>query len=359
MKRFLVLAAAVALAAPAADFTYEQRSEVTGGSMKQMMSMLGRFSKGANGPQTSTTYISGGKMATHSGRTISITDPQAGTITNVDLDKKEYSVMTFEEMVAAMKKMSERMSAQKTDAGARSKIRVSLDDKGPGRTVAGVATHNMLMNVDTDTTVVDKKSGKEVTTTTRIENDMYVGKAPGSEAFQEFAKAMQGRFPLQQMPMQALMQGGLDMEGMKEAGKKMAEIQGIPLYSVMRMSGAGMPGMPPPQQQQHPQGNTQRDEAARQAAGSAAESATAGRMGRFGGLAGLGRRAAQGANKPQEQPPAQQQPQAEPVAAGPTVLMELTTEVTSFSSKPVDAGVFAVPAGFKQVDSPMKKMAGQ
>ncbi len=361
MKQIRVIALAMAgtaAAALGADFTYEQKSEVTGGSMKQMMSMLGRFSKGASGPQTSTTYISGGKMATRSGQTMSITDAREGTITSIDLDRKEYSVITFEEMAAAMKKMSERMSAAKPqDPNAKSSMNVAVEEKGAGRTVAGVATRNMLMKINTEMTVTDKKSGKEVTTTSSMENDMHVGKAPGSEAFQEFAKAMQGRFPLQQMPMQAMMQGGVDVEGMKAAAKKMAEIEGFPLYSVMRMSNSGMPGMPPPQQQQR-QGDSQASEAGRQAAGSAAQSAAAGRMGRFGGLAGLGRRTADNATRKQEQAPP---PPAPPPAAGrgSNVLMELTTGVGSFSSSPVDASVFAVPMGFKQVESPMKKMANQ
>ena len=361
MNRILAIVLSTVLAAAAAlgaDFTYEQKTEITGGSMKQMMSMLGRFSKGAAGPQTTTTYVSGGKMAMKAAQTMTIMDASAGTMTNVDLDKKEYSVITFEEMAAAMKKLSEKMSARAPQANGKSNMKVALDNKGPGRTVAGVPTRNMLMKIDTETTITDKKTGKEATLTSSIENDMHVGKVPGSEAFQEFAKAMQGKFPIQQVPMQAMMQGGLDMEGMKAAGKKMAEIEGFSLFSVMRMSNMGMPGMPSPQEQS--QGNSQRDEAGRQAAGSAAESATAGRLGRFGGLAGLGRRAADNSAKKQEQAPAPSaQPAAQPASTGSNVLMEMTTEVLSFSSKPIDPSVFAIPAGFKEVENPMKKMANQ
>jgi hypothetical protein len=34
----------------------------------------------------------------------------------------------------------------------------------------------------------------------------------------------------------------------------------------------------------------------------------------------------------------------------------MTMEMSSFSSKPADASLFAVPAGFKKVDSDLKKM---
>ena len=35
--------------------------------------------------------------------------------------------------------------------------------------------------------------------------------------------------------------------------------------------------------------------------------------------------------------------------------MEMTTELTAFSSAPVDPAKLTVPAGFKQVDHEMKK----
>jgi hypothetical protein len=37
-------------------------------------------------------------------------------------------------------------------------------------------------------------------------------------------------------------------------------------------------------------------------------------------------------------------------------LMDMTTEVTSITPGPVDAGLFEIPAGFKQVDP--KKISG-
>jgi len=351
MKQILNLAAVAALTlttAFGADFTYTQRTEITGGSMKQMMSMLGRFAKGINEPQTSTVYLKGGKMATHAAKSISIMDAEAGTMTSIDLDRKEYSVITFEEMLASMKKMSEKMQGNK-DSGAKMNMKVSVDDKGAGRTVAGIATRNLLMKIDTDTTVVDKKTGKEATLTSTIENDMHIGKTSGSEAFREFARAMQGKFPLQQIPMQAMMQGGIDFDGLKEASKKMAEVDGLPLFTVTRMSNAGAPGMPPPQQQQ----SGTREQQPKPSAGDAVAGALGGRLGRFGGL---GRKPKEEPKKPEPAP----EPQAAPaagVAPAANTLLEMTSEVLSFNDGAVNPSVFAVPAGFKEVENPMKKMA--
>lgn len=353
MKQIPTLAAVAAFTlttAFGADFTYTQRTEITGGSMKQMMSMLGRFAKGINEPQTSTVYLKGGKMATHMPKNISIMDAEAGTMTSIDLDRKEYSVITFEEMLASMKKMSEKMQGGNKDSSAKMNMKVSVDDKGAGRTVAGIATRNLLMKIDTDTTVVDKKTGKEATLTSTIENDMHIGKTAGSEAFREFARAMQGKFPLQQIPMQAMMQGGIDFDGLKEASKKMAEVDGLPLFSVTRMTNAGAPGMSPPQQQ-----SGAREEQPKPSAGDAVAGALGGRLGRFGGF---GRKPKEEPRKPEPAPEPQAAASSAPAAApAANTLLEMTTEVLSFNDGAVNPSVFAVPAGFKEVENPMKKMA--
>ena len=80
-----------------------------------------------------------------------------------------------------------------------------------------------------------------------------------------------------------------------------------------------------------------------------------------GGLGGFGRK-----KKEPEQPAAQAQQQTPPPAAAPPAqsaagatppgtLMELTTELTAFSSAPVDVAKVSVPAGFKQVEHDMSK----
>ncbi len=362
------LALAATGAAAAADFTYTQRTEVTGGSIKQMMGMLGRLAKGINEPQTSTVYLSGGQMATHAGESITVMDANAGAITNIDTKRKEYSVITFQEMIDAMNKMGEKMKGSSQDASAKAALKVTIEDKGAGREIAGVATHNMLMKIISETTVTDKKSGQQAVIASTVDNDMLIGKAPGSEAFREFAQLMQGRFPLQQVPFQAMMQGGIDVDGLREAGKKMAELDGMPLHSVMRIANAGDPNAPPmpPQQSrgQQPEltGTSVGQEVSETAAESAAES-VAGRIGRFGGFGGLARRKVREAgSKPRSSPaPA---PASEPAPApaqaqapGANVLIELTSEVISFNSGAVNPSVFAVPLGFKEVESPMKKMA--
>jgi hypothetical protein len=72
----------------------------------------------------------------------------------------------------------------------------------------------------------------------------------------------------------------------------------------------------------------------------------------LGGRFGLGRK------KPAEQPAA---PANAPASGGqpsgaPGSLLEMTTEMSSFSANAVDASLLEVPAGFKKVDSELRKM---
>jgi hypothetical protein len=71
--------------------------------------------------------------------------------------------------------------------------------------------------------------------------------------------------------------------------------------------------------------------------------------GALGGKLGIGRK-----KSSSDQPPPNSQD-----GQGGGSLLEMTTELSSFSSNSVDASQFEVPAGFKKVDSAMKKQAGR
>jgi hypothetical protein len=80
-----------------------------------------------------------------------------------------------------------------------------------------------------------------------------------------------------------------------------------------------------------------------------ASAAIASKLGGFG-FGGFGhKKQQQQAPPPADDDSATADQQAPPTA---TVLMESTTEIASFSSAPIDAAKFAVPAGFKEVQLP-------
>ena len=125
-------------------------------------------------------------------------------------------------------------------------------------------------------------------------------------------------------------------------GQEMSKMKGIPVYETLTMGGFA-PSTP------------NAGEAVKDGAKEAAkESAIQGALGRsrLGGLGG----ALGGLGRKKEEPPKQTTQQPQDVTLQPVTLMEQVTEITNLSAT-VDASKFSVPAGFKQVESEMKKLS--
>ena len=316
---------AVCLAAGAADFTYTDKTEITGGSMKGMMSMAARFSKDVSTNTTTVHRIKADKMATQTGKSGSIVDLSSETMTAIDYDKKEYSVITFAEMAEAMKKMAAKMNP---GASKQSDVKFNVTAENTGKTKAfqGVEARQHIIKVTAQ--AADPKSGSMDTTM-----ELWVGKVPGSEVMREFGKRMAAKmaFNAGGLGAAAGMMGGVNMQGLGEAQKKMADMDGLPLYQIARIGGSGAPAGAESGQAQQAQPQQQ-----------GSNEGVAGALGRFGRL---GRK-----NQNEQAPPAGGQQ-----AQSGGMLLETTTEIVSWSPAAIDASLMAVPADFKQVEHPLKK----
>jgi hypothetical protein len=143
-------------------------------------------------------------------------------------------------------------------------------------------------------------------------------------------------------------------KGWYEAAKEFAKMEGFNVMTVTRMQTTvdGEVMMVPEGQQNGPQVNA--GDVAKDAATDTATSQALGRMGRIGGIGGgLG-------GLRRNKKPAETQTSNSGSASGnlvPATTMEMTMEVVSFSRGAVDGSKFDVPAGYKQVESEMKKLA--
>jgi hypothetical protein len=323
-----------------ADFTYTEKTEITGGALKSMAGFARRMSGQGSGPLTTTHRIHGNKMMNKTGDTAQVIDLDAETLTDLNHDKKEYSVITFAQMAEAMKRMWERMGqAQKGQPNVQIKWNVTVETPGDTREVAGVSAKHALMTLEAEG--ADKRSGERGTM--RIKMDTWMAKLPGSETQREFYRRMAEKMNFMQgLDMGTMMQAGPGAaEGFREAAKKMGEMEGMALATVVRTEGEAVPGM---------QGAAM---PAVDPKAEAKETAAQQVLGRLGGFGGFGRR-----KKKEEAEPAPQG-KPEPATSGqtePGVLMEVTTEVVSFSSDPVDPSVFGIPAGYRKTQHPMEKM---
>lgn len=345
MKKLVTIAGIMALAGSGllADFSYQETSTITGGMMMSVMRIAGAFSKQAREPIQSTVAVKGDKMLHRTSHTASVIDLASGTITHIDFQKKQYSVMTFEEMKQMMEQMSQKV--QKSDKGEKAevKFKVSANATGKSKAVAGFEAKEMIMKMEMEG--ADKESGQKGGMT--VTTDMWV--APGIPGYQEvrdFQKRMAEK--LNWSPGGNMFMANPQVsQGMAEVSKELAKLDGMPVQTFISMGMSGQPGAAPaadgsaaPRQQQ--------PQVERPSVGGAVGGALGGRL----GLGGLGRK------KPVEQPAA---PANAPAAGGqasgaPGSLLEMTTEMTNFSANPADPSLFEVPAGFKKVDSDLKKM---
>jgi hypothetical protein len=346
MMRTSLIALAVCLSAAAlkADFTYQQTSQMTGGAMYNMLHNL-PVARRSTDPTVSTVIVKGNRMATINKDTASVIDLDKETITNIDFGKKQYSVVTFAQMKKAMEDALARNQARNTKSDAEMKFKVSSKATGQTKTINGLSAKEMIVNIETE--VTDTKSNQSGSM--NIITDSWLATVPGYDEAKNFyirmGEKMGYLFGSGMSGMAAQAQPGM-LRGFAEVSKEMAKVDGVPILQVTKMGGANMDATASSSGQQQapaPQAQQQNNPSV---GGSVAGAA----LGRVPGLGGFGRNR----NKKEDQP--QQQSQAPASGSADNgVLIETTTELSSFSNAPADTSKFEVPAGFKQVENPMAR----
>src|ERR1017187_4407650 len=185
-----------------ADFSYQETTQMTGGSMLSMIKMAGALSsqaRKAGEPIVNTVYLKGNRMAKVSPDNIEIIDLDQETITHIDTAKRTYTVTTFEQMKEQMAKAQQEMEKRQAEHPASTpapnpdadKVTMSFDvhvrKTGTVRQVSGLSTTEailtMMMNVTDQNT---KQTG-----TMAITNDMWVvPEIPGYTQVRDFYMRM-------------------------------------------------------------------------------------------------------------------------------------------------------------------------
>ena len=360
-----VVSLAMAVPSAYADFTYTETTQVTGGSMLSLMKMAGAFSRQARKagePIVSTVSIKGNRMAHINPDHTEIIDLDAETITNIDTLKREYTVVTFQQMkqqmeAAAAKAKAEQEKSGKTAAPEQQpsntdvKFQVHVRNTGQSRDVSGLNANESILAMNMDAT--DKTSGQ--TGSLAITNDMWLAsEIPGydevKEFYRKFALKMGTVFSSAVNPAMLAQYPGAG-QGMADMAKEMSKLKGTPVLQVMRM-GMTTDGKPLPAASEAPlppAGSGPQMPSAGDVAQQSAASAIASKLGGLGGFGGFGHK------KKADPAPAPDSGSGAGSAAQPSysVLMETNTELTSFSRTANEAS-FAIPAGFKQLQ--MKNM---
>jgi hypothetical protein len=354
-----------------ADASYKETTQITGGSIVGIMKMAGTFSsqaRKADQPVTSEVYVSGNRMARVRPDSAEIIDLDTQTITHIDSVKRQYSTMTFDQMRQQLEQAQHDAEAKakeaKTDAQkppadqTPQNVDMSFDvhvrETGATKEVSGLNTNEAIMTMAMNATDKDTQQ----TGALAITNDMWLAENTTAydevRAFDEkFAQRMgqvfSGNNGMQGM--QALMAQPGAAKGMAEMSKEVSKLKGVPILQVMRM-GTTANGQPLPAASEAPlpASNAPAMPSAGDVAQQTTTSVLASKLGGFGGFGGFGHKKKQpDTAQPQTTDASATKATADPASS---VLIESSTTLSDFSSGPIDASHFQVPAGYQQVSAP-------
>src|SRR5438132_1953876 len=348
-----------------ADFKYTQQSKITGGSIVSMTKTLGVFSKNARqftDPQVSTMSLKGNRLRQeHSDGTVEIIDLDGRRFIRIDPAKKTYSTMTFEEFKAALERAQARAKEEQAKAAAKHpeadyKIvpKMQSQETGATRTILNLPTKEVKWRMDMEIQSNNPKVQQQMQSATMSMNsDSWLAPSvPGYDELRQFYMRMAKELDWlpgamgNPMGMKSQMR-----QAMEEFRKNSIKLQGMPLLQNVSFGMAGLPqntGAATQPQQPAPQQSQTQDQASAPVTPKEAISKSLGGM--FGGF---GKK-----KKQQEQQPPPAQPSGSAANPSPAntqpgtssnSMMDMTIEVTSFSSSTLDKSLFDVPVGYTQV----------
>lgn len=349
-----------------ADFKYTESSQITGGMMVGMLKVAGVFSKEAKqarGPMQSTTYVKGNRMRTDDANgEVKIMDLDGRRIIALDPKTRTYSVVTFDQMRAAMEQARAKAEQQAQQRGGAKNANVKMTPKieisptGSTRTILNQPTKEVKVRMEMEMQSDDPKlQGQKASFW--FTSDAWV--APSVRGYEEM-RQFRTRLAKELDWLPGAVFGGNPQisPAMVEFRKTTATMSGFPLlqYASFGLGGTGQPGISSapsqPRSESRPEDSSQQVSTPGQAAAKAIGSV-------LGGFGGFGRK-----KKKQDQSDQQAEqnsagvPPESKAAGQPGSFMDMTIEVTTYSFDPLDNSLFEIPAGYTQVQGSAERMMG-
>ncbi len=381
MSVFLLL---LSTAPARADFQYTETSQVTGGALIGVVKFASVFARGENKkqeqqmlqPTTTTHYLKGNRLRTdRPDGTAQIIDLDGRRVIAIDLNKKTYAVATFEQIQAAMQQAMQRMQQQMQQnpqqAPAAPQPQNAQINITPTIHVTPGTGNRVILNQPTNETNVQMDIAMQAiatganapppgqpssaTATYSMNMDTFV--APGVAGYQEFAqfyRRMAQEVNWMKLPAMNVQIDPRVAQGMSELQQNSDALKGFPLLSYVSMTivAVGPDGQPLSTASQS--GAQNQPPPAPPASSSDSGIPTTPSAAMMKGLGGLFGKKKQDNSAPATQTSA---PPANP-NSNPNALMEITTQVTSFSESSLDGSLFDVPAGFAQVQEDPTEVFG-
>lgn len=369
-----------------ADFKYTESVEVSGGVMEGMMDFWNSFSQQPTEPAVIIHCLKGNRLRTEkSDGKVLIIDLDARRFTEIDTQQHTYSVLSFDDLQAALKKM--HAEADEDTGKMVPKVNVTKTDNT-----------KMLREQNARETTVQLEmqhpgeGAKPRRPSLRITSDLWLVESnPGFEEMRKFNQQLAKE--LDWVPGTTLT-GNLEMtQAMLDLRNTVAGLDALPILQHASIAMVVPPPPPPPPAAptgaQNPASAQPAMGPGTPAAGNAAAStATAAMVPQVAvakGIIGfLGkRRKGAAAAQPGQQPAVSTQPPASATAPAATqpppapsnapgnheqaaantlagmTLADVTVEVTSFSTGVLNPTLFKVPAGYRRVKESAEQLLGE
>ena len=351
----------ICVAVPAwGDFKYTESSKLTGGAVAGMVKFAGAFNKQARQgmqPTESTTYVKGNRLRKDEsdGRS-QIIDLDGRRIIFIDTQKRTYSITTFDQMKAGLERAREQLQspeARQTQAAQPVNVKVTpkvdVTRTGKTATILSLPASEVQMRIDMEMQSTDPQYQGQSGTMWVKSNSWVTPNIPGYEELTAFRQRM-GK-ELDWAP-GTLLGGNPQMsQGMAELRKNADAFKGFPLlqYVSMGMEASGQTATQGGQTQETPAASGQSQTTQ---VGSPRDAIAKS----IGGM--FGRKKKQQQDQSSQESSTGGQASGLPAAppATPGSFMDMTTQVTSYSSDALDEGLFAIPEGYTQVQP---NLAGQ
>jgi hypothetical protein len=371
-----------------ADASYQETTQVTGGTMVDQLKSVSFLSKSMSNmfaPTTTTTMVHGNQKAVVRKESMEITDLDRETLTQVDMIHKTYTVVTFAQMRQAFANMPKQMEdaqanmkqaqeqqAQQPKTDLKTSFDLSAKNTGVSKEINGLTAQEQLVTMQMHITDPNAPPSQAVNTMTYVvTTDAWIAPDPPEvkeiqdfdRRFGEklmagmdmspFAAQMTQMRNMSQSPAMAQMFGGQpgSAEAMAQMGKEMAKLKGTKVMEITRMGGNGT-GPGANQASGQPAPDAAPASTSTNNSGTQTSSTPTTPMGMLGSALGSSALGGFHRKKPAPAPTTTPAPDGTQPATG-AVLMETTLQKSNFSQAPLPSSAFEVPAGFKKVESSM------
>ena len=176
-----------------ADASYQETSQITGGSLVGMVKMASVFSSRARQATAPTVWhvaVQRNRMVRSSELTAEIIDLDSRTITYIDNQKHQFSVVTFAQLQQALSRASEQLKNSKNQnesaAGADTTVSftATVRETGAGKQIDGQDAKETVLTLSMD---ANSTAGSDTKGSMAVTSDMWMmSNAPGYDEMRSF-----------------------------------------------------------------------------------------------------------------------------------------------------------------------------